>query len=249
MTLSVDSVRIFDIPVTRASGSAVLGVIAERLERGERLRISYVNAHTLTLAARNPRLMTALQTSDLVLNDGIGVAIAARMRGTRFSENLNGSDFNARLLDLAATRRWSVFLLGARPGVSQAAANRASDERPALDIAGTEHGFTSAADDQLAAEVKAAHADVLMVGMGNPKQEIWLDHQFQRTDAKLGVAVGAFLDFTAGEVRRAPAWMNRLGIEWCYRLLQEPRRLTRRYLLGIPVFLTLAWRRRRSDMS
>lgn len=244
----VERVWICGIPIMRASADQVLDEVAERLDRGEHVRLSYVNAHTLRLAARDARLKDALLSSDLVLNDGIGVELAARMRGEHFPENLNGSDFNARLLELAAERHWSVYLLGAQPGVSETAAERACDTYPGLPIAGTEHGYTDADPAELAARVEEHHADVLMVGMGNPDQEIWLQDNLERSGARLGVAVGAFLDFTAGRVRRAPAWMNRCGLEWCYRLAQEPRRLAQRYLVGIPVFLRLAWAERATDM-
>jgi exopolysaccharide biosynthesis WecB/TagA/CpsF family protein len=244
----VEHVWICGVPIMRASSDQVLGEIAERLDRGEHVRLSYVNAHTLRLAARDARLKTALLSSDLVLNDGIGVELAARMRGEHFPENLNGSDFNARLLELAAERHWRLYLLGARPGVSEAAAERARDSYPGLPIAGTEHGYTDADPAELAARVEERQADVLMVGMGNPDQEIWLQHNLERSGARLGVAVGAFIDFTAGQVSRAPTWMTRCGIEWCFRLAQEPRRLARRYLVGIPVFLRLAWEERGADM-
>lgn len=242
-------VWICGVPIMRASAGQVLDEIAERLERGEQVRLSYVNAHTLTLAARDPGLKAALLSSDFVLNDGIGVEIAARMRGERFPENLNGSDFNARLLELAAARRWRVYLLGARPGVGDIAADRARDAYPGLPIAGTEHGYTNEDPTELAARVQEHGTDVLMVGMGNPDQEIWLQDHLERSGARLGVAVGAYIDFTAGRVRRAPGWMNRLGLEWCFRLVQEPRRLARRYMVGIPVFLRLAWAERSTDLA
>ncbi len=243
-----EHVWICGVPILRASGREVLDEICARLERGQQVRLSYVNAHTLTLAARDDRLKQALLSSDLVLNDGIGVELAARMRGAHFPENLNGSDFNARLLELAAEHRWRVYLLGAQPGVSEAAAARARDAYPGLPIAGTAHGYTDRDPAEVAAQVRERQADVLMVAMGNPDQELWLEDQLGPSGARLGVAVGAFLDFTAGRVPRAPAWMNRLGIEWCFRLAQEPRRLAGRYLVGIPVFLRLAWAERTDDM-
>jgi exopolysaccharide biosynthesis WecB/TagA/CpsF family protein len=245
----VEHVWICGIPIVQASAGDVLEEIEERLDRGEQVRLSYANAHTLRLAARDERLKQALLSSDLVLNDGIGVELAARMRGEHFPENLNGSDFNPRLLEMAAERHWSVYMLGAEPGVSETAAEHACEAFPGLPIAGTEHGYTDDDPAELAERVHEHDADVLMVAMGNPDQEIWLEDQLERSGARLGVAVGAFLDFTAGHVRRAPAWMNRWGVEWCYRLAQEPRRLAERYLVGIPAFLRLAWAERSGDLS
>ncbi len=97
-------------------------------------------------------------------------------------------------------------------------------------------------DQLLARRVRNTGASLLVVAFGSPRQEIWLDQNLEATGALVGVGMGAFLDFTAGRVRRAPSWMNALGIEWCLKLLQEPRRLWRRYLVGSPLFLVRAWR-------
>jgi exopolysaccharide biosynthesis WecB/TagA/CpsF family protein len=233
----------------------ILGVRVDKLTReqalrrvdtweGDCMRILFVNAHTLNLTVGDPRLLDALHRSDLVLNDGIGLSLAARMRGERFPENLNGSDFTMCLLDLAASRQWRVFLLGGKPGIAEAAARRLTERVPRLRVVGTCHGFTGADDRALAERVRRARADVLLVAFGNPLQEVWLDRYLEATGARIGAGVGAFLDFSTGSVRRAPLWMNRLGIEWCFRLLQEPKRLWRRYLLGNPVFLARAWKAR-----
>jgi exopolysaccharide biosynthesis WecB/TagA/CpsF family protein len=236
----------------------VLGVEVDRLTRQQAIAkiagwtydgprmLAYVNAHTLNLAVRDTILRRALTRSDLVLNDGLGLSLAARMRGQRFPENLNGSDFTVDLLKLAAARGWSTFLLGGRPGVAEAAARMLTSEIDGLQIAGTCHGFTNKTEDSLAQVVRLSGAHVLIVAFGSPLQECWLDRNLDATCACLGVGVGAFLDFTAEAVPRAPRWMNVLGVEWCFRLLQEPRRLWRRYLIGNPLFLTRAWQDRRT---
>jgi exopolysaccharide biosynthesis WecB/TagA/CpsF family protein len=236
----------------------VLGVAIDKLCReraleevagwttGSRL-ITYVNAHTLNIAVRDQALRQALDRSDLVLNDGIGLSFAARMRGERFPENLNGSDFTLCLLSLAAQRGWGVFLFGARPGVADAAARHLSSQIDGLNVIGTCHGYTGEPEATIAERVRRSQADLLLVALGNPLQEVWLDRNLQATGAHIGVGVGAFLDFSTGVVKRAPAWMNRLGIEWCFRLAQEPRRLWRRYIIGNPLFLVRAWRSRNSS--
>jgi exopolysaccharide biosynthesis WecB/TagA/CpsF family protein len=208
--------------------------------------LAYVNAHTLNLAAQDHNLRGALNRSALVMNDGLGVSIAARMRGERFPENLNGSDFTLQLLEFAAAKRWGVFLLGGEPGVAERAAQRLTERIDGLRIVDTCHGFTGESDEALARRVSDARAAMLIVALGSPRQEVWIDRNLARTGALVGVGVGAFLDFTAGKVTRAPRWMNALGIEWCFRLAQEPRRLWRRYVLGNPIFLLRAWLDRHS---
>jgi exopolysaccharide biosynthesis WecB/TagA/CpsF family protein len=236
----------------------LLGVRVDKLTQGqvmaaleswsyERPRLlAYVNAHTLNLARRDVALRDVLNRSDLVMNDGIGLKLAARMRGERFPENLNGTDFTRRLLQFAAERGWSVFLFGGQPGVAELAAQRLTESIAGLNIVGTCHGFTGEPDHRLVERIADVSAQLVVVALGCPLQELWLDRNLAATGAIAGVGVGAFLDFTAGKVKRAPRWMNRLGVEWCFRLAQEPGRLWHRYIVGNPMFLLRAWRDRHS---
>lgn len=235
---------------------SVLGVRVDKLTREQALleidgweedrprMLAYVNAHTLNLAVGDHRLRGVLNRCDLVMNDGSGLSLAARLHGERFPENLNGSDFTMCLLGLAASRGWGVFLLGGRPGVAATAASRLAERITGLRIAGTCHGFTGEREDLLASRVRESAADLLIVALGNPLQELWLDRNLDATGAHVGVGVGAFLDFSAEAVKRAPRWMNVLGVEWCFRLIQEPLRLWRRYLVGNPLFLARVLRER-----
>lgn len=245
MMSDIRSIDLLGVEVASATSAAALAELERLAEHQAPVLVAYVNAHTLNLAAGDPSYEALLKSADLVLNDGIGVSIAARVQGHRFPENLNGSDFNPRILELAAARRWSVFFLGASPGVAEEAARRLKDRIPDLVVAGTKDGFFPRTEDSTVAEaIRKSGASVVMVAMGNPLQEMWLRDNLQRSGAKIGVGVGAFFDFSAQNVRRAPAWVNRMGIEWVFRLLQEPRRLWRRYVVGNPVFLFRVLRRR-----
>ena len=240
--------RILGIPVARLTSSDAMDRIAALLDDDRPSLVAYVNAHALDLAWDDPGYHEVLRGADLVLNDGIGVALAARMRGSRFPENLNGSDFNPRLLELAAERGARVFLLGAAGGIAERCAARLRQQAPSLQIVGTRDGyFGDAASDEIVGAVRRSRADVLLVAMGNPRQEEWLAEHLGATGCRLGVGVGAFFDFTVGAQRRAPGWMNKLGIEWVYRLIRDPARMWRRYVLGNPRFLLRAWRTRREE--
>jgi exopolysaccharide biosynthesis WecB/TagA/CpsF family protein len=217
-----------------------LARIEELHDQGPPRWVSYVNPHTVNLACRDPTFGPLLAGAGLRLPDGFGLRIAARRRNVRVPAILNGSDFNQAVLRRAATRGWSVFLLGGRAGVADRAARRLRDEIPGLRVAGTRHGFFTAEESGAVAEqIRAARACVVVAALGQPQQERWLERHLAATGAELGLAVGGFLDFAAGTVRRAPPWMNRAGLEWTFRLAQEPRRLAGRYLVGNPVFL---WR-------
>jgi exopolysaccharide biosynthesis WecB/TagA/CpsF family protein len=238
MNEDLPSIEILGIPIACIDAPEALMEIERLQERPSPALVAYVNAHSINLATQNPSYRDILVGADLNLNDGSGVALAARIHGRRFKENLNGSDFNGDILRLASRLGWSVYLLGAAGGVAERAARRLRSQIEDLNIVGTHPGYwhESAANDVVAA-IRASGADLVMVAMGNPRQEEWLAAHLESTGARVGVGVGAFFDFTAGTVPRAPAWMNRFGVEWMWRLAQEPRRLWRRYIVGNPLFL------------
>jgi len=207
--------------------------------------VAYANAHTLNLAYESEALRGVLERAAVVLNDGIGLALAARLQGSRFTTNLNGSDFTPQLLKRAADRGWPVYLLGGRPGVAEEAGRRLAESTPGLEIAGCADGyFSEDEEDEVLERIRASGCRLLLVAMGNPKQELWLARHLPQTGARLGMGVGAFFDFAAEAVPRAPAWFNRVGIEWIYRLVREPGRLWRRYVVGNPLFLARVARER-----
>ena len=241
----METVEVLGVPVARLTAAAAREELARLYERERPALVAYANAHTLNLASRDSGYRDVLRAADIVLNDGAGLDIAGRLFGRPFPENLNGSDFNPMILEEAAARGWPVFFLGARPGVAEEAVRRLSERISGLRVVGTRNGyFGPESSDAVAREIAATGAGLLMVAMGNPLQEEWLNRYLEATGARLGIGVGAFFDFSAGVVPRAPAWMNKLWLEWLYRLLQEPRRMWRRYVVGNPLFLLRVLRAR-----
>jgi exopolysaccharide biosynthesis WecB/TagA/CpsF family protein len=238
------SLNVLRTRVDALNGHDVLDYLDSDAQSGVTRHLCYVNAHSLNLAHRDPAYQGVLSRADLVLNDGIGLQLAARMQGRRFEENLNGSDFTLRILDLAALRGWRVFLYGGGPGVAESAREILSESIHGLRIVGVCDGYRPESAKEIACRIRQSRADVLIVALGQPAQEFWLDAHLEETGAHLGLGVGAFLDFVSGRVTRAPHWMNRLGIEWVFRLASEPNRLWRRYIVGNPIFLWRAWRMR-----
>lgn len=232
------TIEVLGVPVARMEPRAALDQIAAVYDLGEPSLVAYANAHTLNLASSDPSYREVLLRARIVLNDGAGIAVAARIQGHRFPANLNGSDFNPAILGLAAERGWPVYFVGAKPGVAERAAAAMTGRYPALQVVGCRDGYwPPGTDDAVVATIKTSGAALVMAAMGNPLQEMWLDRHLAATGARIGIGVGAFFDFAAGEVPRAPAWMNRWGIEWVFRLAQEPRRLWKRYVVGNPLFL------------
>lgn len=239
------TIEVLGVPVAKLLPKDALIQIERIYSQDGSHLIAYANAHTLNLATSDPSYRDLLRSAAIVLNDGAGIAIGARVNGDRFPANLNGSDLNPLILGLAGKNGWPVFLLGAKPGVAERAGAAMKERYPALVIAGTRDGYwPPGADDQIVAEIRSSGASLVMAALGNPLQERWLADHLAATGARLGVGVGAFFDFAAGEVARAPAWMNRMGIEWVFRLLQEPKRLWRRYVVGNPLFLARVLRSR-----
>ena len=228
---------ILDVPIQTGSFDETARLIDARVECGERIAIAFANAHTLNVAAKNPEFRQTLQSS-LVLNDGVGVDIASRVLfGSPFPENLNGTDFSPNYL-LRTKHRFRIFMLGATPGTAERAGMGLSLLCPQHQIVGCDHGhFDPARTSEIVDLVRRSGADVVLVALGNPKQELFLRGHLAATGCRLGIGVGALFDFLAGNVPRAPSWVRRWRLEWAYRLAKEPRRLATRYLIGNPLFL------------
>ena len=242
-------IEILGVPIARLDSEAALAEIERLYCEDAPASVGYANAHTLTLASQDPEYRALLRRLGLVLNDGFGVAIAARMQGQRFPIR-NVTDFNPHILTLAAERGWPAFFLGGRLGVPERAAHQLKWRIPGLQVVGTRDGYFPPAQVQkVINEIRDSGAKVLIIAMGQPLQELWLDRYLPQTGARLGVGVGGFLDFSAGVVPRAPQLMSRLGFEWLYRLRQDPRRLWRRYIVGNPLFLYRVMRERLTPRS
>lgn len=206
-----------------------------------RRRVSFMNAHCFNVMAQNNQYAAAVSSADFLLPDGIGVALAAKMTGNDLTANLNGTDFIPALLEEAAKLGKSVYLFGGTPGTAETAANNLINKFPGLQIAGTRDGYAEAQNDAIVvSDINASGADIVLVALGVPMQELWLHRNAPYIDADLTMGVGAALDFFAGNVSRAPAWVRKTKCEWVWRLALEPRRLAKRYLQGNFSFMARA---------
>lgn len=219
------------------------------LHRGELPPMTIVgpNAYLVTLADRNDRFAEAMQAADLAVPDGISVVMASRLLGAPIPERVTGGDLMGRLCAEAARFGFRVFFLGGLPGAAVMAACHLRQTYPGLQICGTYCPPFGFEDDpvemgHIRNEINAANPDLLCVAFGAPKQEIWM--QDNRNHLRVGaiLPVGAAFDTRSGLRRRAPQWIQRIGMEWCFRLAMEPRRLWRRYLLGNTEFVCIVVR-------
>jgi N-acetylglucosaminyldiphosphoundecaprenol N-acetyl-beta-D-mannosaminyltransferase len=198
--------------------------------------ITYANAHVLNLAYSNPSLRAFLNRSDLCYCDGNGVRLASQLLGARIPDRITGADW---IWDLAANAEhsWSLYWIGGRPGVAARAAAVLKSKHPGLRIA-VDHGFypsSGPAHEASLNRINSFRPDILLVGMGSPRQEEWVASNLAHLDAGVIWCLGATADFVAGDVPRGPSWLT-ARVEWVARLAVEPRRLWRRYLVGNPVF-------------
>ncbi len=233
-------------PVTVEGLHAEVGRL---IRSGERGLVLNVNAHCLNLCYEDPTLRAFLNGADVVFCDGAGVRLAARLLGGRIPERITYADWAWHLAALAEEQGFSLYFLGASPGVAEGAARRLRARHPDLEVAGVRHGFFDHAEgspenEAVLQEINGAKPDILLVGLGMPLQEYWLMENHHRIEAGVALTGGAVFDYVSGELRRGPPVLTGNGFEWLARLLVEPRRLWRRYLIGNPLFLLRVLRQR-----
>jgi N-acetylglucosaminyldiphosphoundecaprenol N-acetyl-beta-D-mannosaminyltransferase len=231
------ALKLMGIPIHDVTMDETLRWIARWIEAGTPHQVATVNPEFLMRAREHPDFHATLQRAALCIPDGIGILLAARLRGSPLRERVAGSDLVPRLAARAAARGWRVFFLGAAPGVAELASSRLKAQNPNLNVAGFYAGSPAPDEEaEIVARVREAQADIVLVAYGAPGQDIWLGRNLAATGAAVGIGVGGSFDFIAGVSRRAPRWIQSLGLEWFYRLLQEPWRWHRQ--LALPRF---AW--------
>jgi N-acetylglucosaminyldiphosphoundecaprenol N-acetyl-beta-D-mannosaminyltransferase len=205
----------------------------------ERARVvHFVHPHALNLAAGDAELRDHLARADLVLPDGVGLRLAGRILGAALPHNLNGTDLLPLLCERLAAIGRPLCLVGAGPGVAEACARAFARLTPGLRVALVSHGFLSDGESRgIAASIARLRAPLVLVGMGTPLQERWAWRYLARLQGATVVTVGGLFDFYSGRIPRAPAALRELGIEWIWRLAQEPGRMFKRYVVGNPAFL------------
>ena len=231
--------QLFGIPFDDGSREEAVSAALSLIERKQTAVAVTPNPEIVMKAARDPELMEALVTADLVLPDGVGLVWASRILGRPLRCRLPGIDLASALLAELAERSGSVFLLGAKPSVARLAGDRLLHQYPGLRIAGTHHGYFSPREEAaLLEEIRGARPELLLVCLGSPRQELWMSRHRADLSGVLMIGLGGALDVFSGRLHRAPRSWRRLGLEWLFRLLQEPRRIAR--VIRLPAFLWAA---------
>ncbi|WP_232771785.1 WecB/TagA/CpsF family glycosyltransferase [Glaciecola sp. 33A] len=198
----------------------------------------FINVNSVNLTVNDPVLRDRINRGDRCFADGSGMRIAAKHIGVRICENVNGTDMLPYLCVAAQKTKKSIYMLGSKPGVADKAAQHLLKIYPNLNIAGTQDGyFRTEQTPDVISRINQSCADILLVAMGSPIQEEWLEKHAAQLTCKTALAVGGLFDFYSGNITRAPLWMRELGMEWIWRLLQEPKTKFNRYVIGNPLFL------------
>ncbi|HEY6102332.1 MAG TPA: WecB/TagA/CpsF family glycosyltransferase [bacterium] len=234
--------RLLGVRVDPVSMDETVERIRDRLRGGPAGYVVTLNAVMLGRAAKDAEFCRIVNGAVVVTADGMGTLLAARILGMRIPERVAGVDLADRLCALCAAEGFRVFLFGATDGVADLAARHLSSRHSGLALVGTRHGFGTTDDGLVADAIRRAGADLLLVGLGSPRQEVWIDQWLPRTGARIGIGVGGTLDVFAGRVPLAPNWMRAAGIEWLYRLIREPRRW--RTAAALPAVMWMAIRER-----
>ncbi|MVA99685.1 WecB/TagA/CpsF family glycosyltransferase [Nitratireductor sp. CAU 1489] len=228
---------ILGVNVAPFDRAEAIDFLAHRIQERRFTKIGFLNAHIANIASTDARF-AALLSDFVVLADGVGVDMAAKiLYGAPFPANLNGTDFIPAFLK-SQQKPLSVGLLGASRDNVEQAAERLREMLPHHLVTVVHDGFfDAAAEDEILARLRQQRPDVLLVAMGVPRQEYWIDDRLSADHCTTAFAVGALFDFLSGAIPRAPSWVRWLRLEWLFRLGLEPARLWRRYIVGNPLFL------------
>ena len=237
MSAAGSRVDVLGVGVDRCDLRGLLDRVDELVRAKGRSTVAYANIHVLNTSVNDPELRAFLNGVEVCYCDGAGVVLGAKVLGETLPERMTGADW---IWDLAreAEGRWRLFWLGSEPGVTETAAAKLRERQPGLDVI-TDHGYhkkDGPENDALIDRINAAAPDILLVGMGTPVQERWVMANRDRIHAPVVWVLGATADFVSGKVSRGPAVLYN-NQEWLARLITEPRRLWKRYLLGNTVFL------------
>lgn len=229
---------VLGVPVDNLSVEETLDRIGSFIADGRPHQHVVINVDKVVKAARDPQLLAIIARCDLINADGMPVVWASRLLGQPLKARVTGIDLFFALLARAARSGWRVYFLGARREVVEEVVARARREHPSLPIAGYRDGYWPAQDDErIAAEVGESRPDILFVAISSPRKEQFLAAYQARMRVPFAMGVGGTFDVMVGRTRRAPRWMQRTGLEWLYRFLQEPRRMFSRYFIdSLPFF-------------
>lgn len=245
------AIDLLDVRIHTLGVAELVSGIRHTIQTNQKRLISYANVHAINMAHEDTRFMHFLnREADIVFCDGFGVKWGATLLGLKLPHRFTPPDWIPQLCELCVRNNFSMYFIGSRAGVTQKAADlliartaAAFPDLPRLRIVGTANGYFDKTpghpeNEAVIADINAAKPDILMVGFGMPMQEYWLADNWHKFNIHIALTGGAIFDYISGEMQRPPKWMTDNGLEWLGRLIAEPRRMWKRYLIGNPQFLS-----------
>lgn len=232
------SFDLFGISISSSSMQESVAWVLREAFKHRKSTAHFVNADCLNHAYKNKEYRRSLRDARRVFADGSGIKLAANILEVTAGENINGTDLFPLICERAAETNASIYLLGAKPDVAAVTAENMISKYPGLRIAGTKDGYFSKEETQdVLKEINASGANIVLVAMGAPRQETWLNKYRHQLNAGICLGVGGLFDYYSGNIPRAPEWMRKAGLEWVWRFMQEPGRMWKRYWIGNFVFI------------
>ena len=233
-------IQLLGVGINNITMANAIDRIIQMAKEMQPTQVAFVNADCLNIAFIHDNYTDILNQLSLVLPDGIGVNIAARIQGMRIKANVNGTDLFPLLAQRMEEEKLSVYLLGARLHVLETMVRNLRQNYPGLLITGHHCGYFEESEEQtVIKKIASSNTNVLLTAFGVPKQELWINEHLTSLNIGVAIGVGGLFDFIGERNKRAPRWIRKNGMEWLFRMIQEPNRLWKRYLLGNPLFL---WR-------
>jgi len=241
-------VRVLGVDIAHVTRARLERYGIDSLDREGTTLLYAIHLVGVNILGGDPDYERALANADLVHADGTSVMLAVRAAGHRLPERIATQDFMYRVIEHCAAHDHPIFLLGGEPGLAQRAADELARRYPALKVAGARDGyFTDAEGGDVAEQIRASGAHLVLVGMGCPREQIWADRHGAASGVRLLMTVGGTFGYIVGEESRAPRWVQKTALEWAWRMAQDPRRLAKRYLGGIPQLTRQVRRARRES--
>ena len=236
--------NILGIQVSSISMANLLADFASFIRSGNKASVCITPVNSILAARKNAQVLSIYNNATYTLCDGVPVLWASRFLGTPIEERITGLDLLPALLAFCATHNFSLFFLGASPGVGDALKAKAELLYPSINIKGVycppfAAKFEKEENDKIMAAINAVQPDLVLVSLTAPKQDIWISENLAMLNTKIAIGIGGAFEVTAGLINRAPLWMQKAGLEWFYRFMQEPKRMFKRYFIEAPIFIPL----------
>lgn len=225
---------VLGVKVNTQNYDGLMVEVFERIERKDKALVVAINPEKIMKAKEDPSLMKLLNEAEIQIPDGIGVILASKLQKGNITSRVTGVDMMLRLCEEAAKRNKPIFLYGGKPGVADKAKAKLEQLYPGINVVGTQDGYEKN-NDVVRAKINEAKPDLLFVAMGSPRQENWINDNRETLHPTIYQGVGGSFDVLAGNVKRAPEFYQKAGLEWLYRLMKEPSRLKRQ--MALPKFL------------